>query len=96
MLPSQVAGLLFKVVVLNNTTFPGKGVAPFPTSWCSSYLNGSFRIALDYSRQLYLLTLTMHLGNFDLGSIADGLKTGAWAPTLAECTPYLLAVWTYS
>ena len=32
---------------------PGKGVAPSPTSWCSSNWKGSLLVALDYSRQLY-------------------------------------------
>ena len=32
---------------------PGKGVAPFPTSWCSSYRKGSLQFALDYGGQLY-------------------------------------------
>ena len=36
---------------------PGKGVAPFPTPWCSSYRKGSLRVTLDYGRQLYLLTM---------------------------------------
>ena len=27
---------------------PGKGVAPFPTPWCSSYRKGSLRVTLDY------------------------------------------------
>ena len=36
---------------------PGKGVAPSPTSWCSSYRKGSLRVTLDYGRQLYLLYL---------------------------------------
>ena len=27
---------------------PGKGVAPFPIFWCSSYWKGSLRIVLDY------------------------------------------------
>ena len=31
-----------------------KGVAPFPTPWCSSYRKGSLRVTLDNSRQLYL------------------------------------------
>ena len=35
---------------------PGKGVAPSPTPWCSSNWKGSFLVALDYGRQLYLLT----------------------------------------
>ena len=32
---------------------PGKGVAPSPTPWCSSYRKGSLRVTLDYGRQLY-------------------------------------------
>ena len=34
---------------------PGKGVAPSPTSWCSSYRKGSLRVTLNCGRQLYLL-----------------------------------------
>ena len=30
-----------------------EGVAPSPTSWCSSYRKGSLRVTLDYGRQLY-------------------------------------------
>ena len=33
-----------------------EGVAPSPTSWCSSYRKGSLRVTLDYSRQLYQYT----------------------------------------
>ena len=33
---------------------PGNGVAPSPTPRCSSYWKESFRVTLDYSRQLYL------------------------------------------
>ena len=36
---------------------PEEGVAPFPTPRCSSYWKGSLQVALDYSRQLYLLLL---------------------------------------
>ena len=32
---------------------PGKGVAPSPTPWCSSYRKGSLWVTLDYGRQLY-------------------------------------------
>ena len=35
---------------------PGKWVAPSPTPRCSSYWKGSPLVALDYGRQLYLLT----------------------------------------
>ena len=31
---------------------PREGVAPSSTPWCSSYWKGSFRVALDYGRQL--------------------------------------------
>ena len=37
---------------------PGKGVAPSPTPWCSSYRKGSLRVTLDYGRQLYF---TIHI-----------------------------------
>ena len=42
---------------------PGEGVAPSPTPRCSSYWKGSLRVALDYSRQLYLLYIyiSMHM-----------------------------------
>ena len=33
---------------------PGKGVAPSPTPWCSSYRKGSLWITFDYGRQLTL------------------------------------------
>ena len=36
---------------------PAKGVVPPPTPRCSSYWKGSFRVALDYGHQLYLLLL---------------------------------------
>ena len=29
----------------------GKGVAPSPKHWCSSYLKGNLQVTLDYSRQ---------------------------------------------
>ena len=38
---------------------PGKGVALFPTPRYSSYWKGSLRVTLDYSRQLYLLIITL-------------------------------------
>ena len=36
---------------------PGKGVAPSPTPWCSSYRKGSILITLDYGRQLYFYSV---------------------------------------
>ena len=40
---------------------PGKGVAPFPTPWCSSYWKGSLLVALDYGCQLYLLYIYIYI-----------------------------------
>ena len=40
---------------------PAKGVAPFPTPWCSSYRKGSLRVTLDYGRQLYLYIAHTHI-----------------------------------
>ena len=40
----------------------GKGVAPSPTHWCSSYWKGSLLVTLDYDRQLYLLTQSYRIG----------------------------------
>ena len=36
---------------------PGKGEAPSPIPWCSSYRNESLQVTLVYGRQLYLLLL---------------------------------------
>ena len=33
---------------------PRRGFAPSPTPCCSSYWKGSFRVALEYGRQLYI------------------------------------------
>ena len=48
---------------------PGKGVAPSPAPWCSSYWKGSLQVTLDYGHQLYLygnsqliIELLMHFG----------------------------------
>ena len=40
---------------------PGKGVVPFFTSQCSSYWKVSLRVTLNYSRQLYLLTIYIYI-----------------------------------
>ena len=53
---------------------PGKGVAPFPTPWCSSYRKGSLRVTLDYGRQLYLLTLQ-----------SEGLRKIVWSISCSSC-----------
>ena len=38
---------------------PGEGVAPSSTPRCSSYWKGNLRVALDYSRQLYLIACVL-------------------------------------
>ena len=41
---------------------PGKGVAPSPTPWCSSYWKGSFRVILDSRSPTLLLLLLLGRG----------------------------------
>ena len=45
----------YKVRIKGKVEPSREGVAPSPTSWCSSYR--SLRVTLDYGRQLYLLKL---------------------------------------
>ena len=45
----------YKVRIKGKVEPSREGVAPSPTSWCSSYRKGSLRVTLDYGRQLYLL-----------------------------------------
>ena len=46
----------YKVRIKGKVEQSREGVAPSPTTWCSSYRKGSLRVTLDYGRQLYLLT----------------------------------------
>ena len=39
---------------------PGEGVVPSPTPRCCSYWKGNLLVTLDYDRQLYLLTDSLH------------------------------------
>ena len=48
----------YKVRIKGKVEQSREGVAPSPTPWCSSYRKGSFRVTLDYGRQLYLLTIS--------------------------------------
>ena len=60
---------------------PGKGVAPFPTPWCSSYRKGSLRVTLDYGRQLYFIYIYMYIISTNLyGKIIISLfiSSGSW------------------
>ena len=45
----------YKVRIKGKVEPSREGVAPSPTSWCSSYRKGSLRVTLDYGRQLYFL-----------------------------------------
>ena len=52
----------YKVRIKGKVEPSREGVAPSPTSWCSSYRKGSLRVTLDYGRQLYLLTFMTRPG----------------------------------
>ena len=43
----------YKVRIKGKVEPSREGVAPSPTSWCSSYRKKSLRVTLDYGRQLY-------------------------------------------
>ena len=45
----------YKVRIKGKVEQSREGVAPSPTTWCSSYRKRSLRVTLDYGRQLYLL-----------------------------------------
>ena len=67
----------------------GKGVAPSPTTCCSSYWKRSLRVTLDYSRQLYLSAFL--LGPFEWGCrihrlyLSRGVRT---PPPPNQCPGY--------
>ncbi len=43
----------YKVQIKGKVKQSREGVAPSPTTWCSSYRKGSLRVTLDYGRQLF-------------------------------------------
>ena len=49
----------YKVRIKGKVEPSREGVAPSPTSWCSSYRKGSLRVTLDYGRQLYFMKLIL-------------------------------------
>ena len=55
--------------LLNTQHYKGKvepsreGVAPSPTSWCTSYRKGSLRVTLDYGRQPYFQTIQFSISS---------------------------------
>ena len=48
----------YKVWMKGKWSYPGKGVAPCFTPWCSSNWKGSLQVALNYSWPTYLHTHT--------------------------------------
>ena len=48
----------YKVRIKGKVEPSREGVAPSPTSWCSSYRKGSLRVTLDYGRQQLYFTYT--------------------------------------
>ena len=45
----------YKVRIKGKVEQSRERISALPTHWCSSYRKGSFRVTLDYGRQLYLL-----------------------------------------
>ena len=59
---------------------PGKGIAPSPTPWCSSYWKGSLRVTFNNSHQLYFMYKQDLLLDYLKGLISHKSK-----PTKREC-----------
>ena len=56
----------------------GKGIAPSPTPRCSGYWKGSLLVALDYSRQVYLIPdigIMVRVFTNDLGDVGSNPKS---------------------
>ena len=56
----------YKVRIKGKVEPSREGVAPSPTSWCSSYRKGSLRVTLDYGRQLYFTLLLYIYANISI------------------------------
>ena len=57
--------IIIRYVSRVKLTNPGKGVAPYPTLWCSRYQKKKLRVPLDLGRQLYfyIFKLLFRLNN---------------------------------
>ena len=55
----------YKVRIKGKVEPSREGVAPSPTSQCSSYQKGSLRVTLDYGRQLlfFISAINMNASN---------------------------------
>ena len=62
---------------------PGKGVTPCPTPWCRSYRKGSFRVTLDYGRQLYFTYPAVHGKDHVLGNVFGGTFSNSFRQNLS-------------
>ena len=51
----------YKVRIKGKVKPSREGVAPSPTSWCSSYRKGSLRVTLDDGRQLHFICIKIDL-----------------------------------
>ena len=51
----------YKIVLRVQWSNPGKGEAPSPTPWCSSYRKGSLWVTLEYGRRIYLLYIYIYM-----------------------------------
>ena len=51
----------YKVRIKGKWSNPVKRVVPSPTCRCSSYWKASFRVTLDYSRQLYFIYIYIYI-----------------------------------
>ena len=56
----------YKVRIKGKVEPSREGVAPSPTSWCSSYRKGSLRVTLDYGCQLYITYLFIFRSEINL------------------------------
>ena len=72
---------------------PGKGVAPSPTPWCSSYWKWNLRVTLDYGCQLYWsYNSWIHITSRGISAMWNGnnlvqdLNLGSWIHFLKTIT----------
>ena len=81
----------YKVQIKGKVEPSREGVAPFPTSWCSSYRKGSLRVTLDYDYMKRRWDPNRHSGTVSNSSqgvfyIQQTSKTGT-SPSDADFCP---------
>ena len=90
----------YKVRIKGKVEPSREGVAPSPTSWCSSYRKGSLRVTLDYGRQLYFLLIWERNCKYSakFNRMARILKTiffTRWKPLLQVLIKRDVNIWMY-